>query len=135
MFERRSCPLPKRRVAVAKIQGKHSVSHLGFPLALFHISYNAAKSWIKVEKLMDPIGPDCVRPRHTLVSLLQLSPAHPEVHATLEEDGTVTFQGDSDALISKGSSLSSSPVAPEWPNRPSTNAIGCKVWWRCWCCV
>ena len=27
-----------------------------------------------------------------------------EVHASLEEDSTVTFQGDSDALISKGRS-------------------------------
>eukprot|EP00438_Fugacium_kawagutii_P003877 Skav215226 [mRNA] locus=scaffold341:257522:258759:+ [translate_table: standard] len=47
-----------------------------------------------------------------------------KVHATLEEDGTVTFQGDSDALISKGSSLemkhcSSSPVH----NRPSTTGF------------
>lgn len=104
---RRSCRTRELRARVARAMSPMSPGDYGLPPKLAGMAGALSalpNDRMRYQQLMalagklKPMADDLKVPENKVPGCLSVV----HVHASLEEDGTVTFQGDSDALISKG---------------------------------
>lgn len=104
---RRSCRTRELRARIARAMSPMSPGDYGLPPKLAGMAGALSalpNDRMRYQQLMalagklKPMADDLKVPENKVPGCLSVV----HVHASLEEDGTVTFQGDSDALISKG---------------------------------